>query len=209
MRRVGRTLLRLAGIPAAIVIAWVAGLIWFAGQIPEPSPAGVEIPAEPTDAIVVLTGGSSRLRAGLALLAEGRARKLFVSGVYRGVDVSELLRVARQEPAAVECCIALGYAADNTAGNAVETREWMLREGFKSIRLVTANYHMRRSLLEFHRAMPEMTIVPHHVLPDNFERAEWWWRRATLELVVSEYDKYLAALARPALAAVLPWIENP
>jgi uncharacterized SAM-binding protein YcdF (DUF218 family) len=207
MRGAFRLLRWPAGIAFAAAAAWLIGLVWFAEHIPEPGTA--EAQAELTDAIVVLTGGSARVRVGLNLLAGGRARKLFVSGVYRGVDVAELLRVAQYEPGALECCIALGYAADNTAGNAAETRDWMQREGFTSIRLVTSNYHMRRSLLEFRRAMPAMTILPHHVSPDSFDRAEWWRQRAALALVVAEYDKYLAALARPALAAFVPWIETP
>lgn len=191
-----------------LAIAWVAGLIWFAADIPPPAPAVVAPDDARTDAIVVLTGGSSRLRVGLTLLAAGAAGKLFVSGVYRGVDVAELLRTARQAPEAVDCCIALGYAADSTAGNAAETRGWMQKEGLRSFRLVTANYHMRRSLLEFRRAMPAMTIVAHPVAPDNFVREDWWRRRATLTLVVVEYSKYLAALARPTIETALPWIES-
>src|SRR5689334_12123903 len=73
-----------------VLVAWLAGLIWFAEGIP--SPDRVQIPDTTTDAVVVLTGGPLRLRAGLAVLEAGQARKLFVSGVYRGVDVSELMR---------------------------------------------------------------------------------------------------------------------
>ena len=118
----------------------------------------------------MLTGGPLRLKEGLALLTEGRAGKMLVSGVNRGVELPELLRVAGTAPLSVACCVELGYAADNTAGNADETRAWMAKEGFSSLRLVTANYHMPRSLLEFRRAMPAARIVPHPVLPDSFRR---------------------------------------
>jgi uncharacterized SAM-binding protein YcdF (DUF218 family) len=177
----------------AAVVGWLGGLVWFAQTIPDALPDE----ATQSDAVVVLTGGPLRLRTGLQILTEGRAKKLFVSGVYRTVDVSELLRVARQAPAAVECCIALGHAADNTAGNALETRDWMAHEGFKSLRLVTASYHMKRSLMEFHRAMPAATIIPHPVFPEGFKRADWWRWPGTLSLIVNEYHKYLAALVRP------------
>ncbi|MBF0307503.1 MAG: YdcF family protein, partial [Alphaproteobacteria bacterium] len=133
---------------ALAFVAWAAGLLWFAAAMPE----AVEDDDSPTDAIVVLTGGSERLSAGFHLLASQRARKLFVSGVYHGVEVAELLSLSRQTPDEVECCIVLGYSADNTVGNALETAEWMAREGFSSLRLVTAQYHMRRSLLEFDAA---------------------------------------------------------
>jgi len=178
-----------------VVLAAAAGLAWFADDMP-PEATG---PAETTDAIVVLTGGSARLRAGLELLAQGRGQKLLVSGVYRGVDVAELLRVARARPEAVDCCIVLGHEADNTHGNALETRAWMEREGFVSLTVVTSTYHMRRALLELGRAMPQARLVAHPVFPDSWSRDAWWRQPDALMLVGHEFAKYLLALARPLL----------
>jgi uncharacterized SAM-binding protein YcdF (DUF218 family) len=110
---------RRAALASALALgAWIAGLFWFAGRIPEPGPADTT----PTDAIAVPTGGSGRLQAGLDLLAAGRAAKLFVSGVYRGVEVAELLRLSANAPDRLRCCVTLGYSADNTTGNAREAR---------------------------------------------------------------------------------------
>ncbi len=193
-RRLGRRLgRRLAGLAALCLAAWLAGLFWFAAGLP----IAVAEPARETDAIVVLTGGSGRVRQGLALLAEKRARKLFISGVYRGVDVKQLLRVSQQSPGDLDCCIALGYEADSTRGNAHETASWMREQGLRSLRLVTSAYHMPRSLLEFRRAMPGGEIVPHPVLPqDARQRGRW---PGSLRVIISEYTKYLIALARGAL----------
>lgn len=194
-----RRALKIGGLSVASLIAvaavWSAGLVWFAATVPD----RVEDPSSRTDAIVVLTGGSRRLGVGLSLLMQGQARKLFVSGVHRGVDVTELLRVARQSPAEVECCIVLGYSADNTAGNATETARWMTEQGYRSLRLVTASYHMRRSLLEFQHAMPGVAVIPHPVFPDMFQPGDWWTRSNSVWLVVAEYTKYLAARLRIAL----------
>jgi uncharacterized SAM-binding protein YcdF (DUF218 family) len=187
-----RLLLPLLGAAAASLL-WLSGLIWFAGSIPH----AVADPDSPTDAVVVLTGGRLRVDRGLALLAEGRGRKLFISGVNQGVDLAELLRVSPHMPKWVQCCIVLGYAADNTRGNAAETAEWMRREHFRSLRLVTSAYHMRRSLLEFRRAMPDVPIVPHPVFPEHVRQDDWWRWRGTAALIVGEYHKYLAALLRP------------
>ena len=189
-----RVLVALTGVLAALAAAaWIGGLVWFADTIPDT----VDDPATATDAIVVLTGGSQRVQSGLQLLAAGKAKKLFVSGVYHSTDVMALLRAARQSPDSVQCCIVLGHAADNTLGNALETAAWMRREDFRSLRLVTAAYHMRRGLLEFSRAMPEVRIIPHPVFSENVKRERWWAWPGTLWLIVGEYDKYLAALARP------------
>lgn len=196
MLRVARRLLITLSVIGA---AWLGGLIWFAEGIPRDR--ATPPPAQTTDAIVVLTGGPARLKAGLAEMEAGRARKLFISGVNPRVELAELLRTAGQSGSAAECCIVLGYAADNTVGNAAETRQWMEREGYRSLRLVTASYHMRRSLAEFRRAMPTLEIIAHPVFPETFMRDSWWAYPGTLSLIVSEYHKYLAVLARERIAA--------
>ncbi len=176
-------------IVAVAAIIWAGGLVWFARQIPPPGATDTGR----TDAIVVLTGGAGRLDEGLRLLSADRAKKLFVSGVYRGVDVAALLRLARQKPGSLECCIMLGYAADNTVGNAHETAAWMRAEGYSSLRLVTASYHMPRSLLEFRRVMPGVGLVAHPVFPPRFKHSQWWLWPGTAGLIAREYNKYLVA----------------
>ncbi len=198
-RSLGRLLA--AGLVAGLV--WAGGLVWFANSIPRP-PAGESADAtRPTDAIVVLTGGSGRLGMGLDLLTAGRARKLFVSGVYEGLDVQELLRKSRQSPSDVECCITLGYSADSTIGNAYETADWLREQGFRSMRLVTANYHMKRSLLEFRMVIPDVEVVPHPVASPNVHLDDWWKWPGTASLLVTEYNKYLLTLLRYELEMLL------
>lgn len=171
-------------------LVWASGLYRFSQLIPQPLPDNQVA----TDAIVVPTGGAGRVGEGLSLLERGLAKKLFVSGVYRGVDVQELLKVARRAPGNLECCIALGYAEDNTRGNARETADWMRRENISAIRIVTASYHMPRSLLEFRRALPaDVRIVPHPVFPDGFPTESWWRNVSAMRLAISEYHKYLLA----------------
>jgi uncharacterized SAM-binding protein YcdF (DUF218 family) len=170
---------------------WTAGLVWFA------TPLAVEDKGTRTDAIIVLTGGSLRLQSGFDLLGEGKGRKLFVSGVNQEVKLKQLLRLAGHAPNWATCCVVLGYDADDTLGNALETAQWMRREDYHSLRLVTAWYHMRRSMLEFERAMPEVAIVPHPVYPDRVRLSRWWEWRGTAVLMVGEYVKYIGALLRP------------
>jgi uncharacterized SAM-binding protein YcdF (DUF218 family) len=186
LRRLGFCL----GIAAAL---WTAGLAWFA------TPLAVADRGVPTDAIVVLTGGSLRLQSGLALLGAGKGRKLFVSGVNQEVKLNQLLRLAGNAPDWAACCVVLGYDADDTLGNAIETARWMRRENYHSLRLVTAWYHMRRSLLEFERAMPGIAITPHPVYPASIRLAHWWEWRGTAALMVGEYVKYLGVLLRPLI----------
>jgi uncharacterized SAM-binding protein YcdF (DUF218 family) len=183
-----------------LAVAWVAGLFLFIARLPD----HVESPERRTDAIVVPTGGSERLVEGIRLLNRGLAGKLFVSGVNadtRIVDLVAHLPADGEKPSTklMACCILLGHTADNTLGNAEETARWMAAQGLHSLRLVTADYHMPRSLLEFRRAMPDVEIVVHPVFPE-LDRKNWWRSPRTASVLASEYTKYLVALARAAIA---------
>lgn len=184
----------LLGLLFAFVI-WTAGLFSFASNIP----TDVAEPDMKTDAIVVLTGGSGRLRAGLDLLMTQHAEQLFVSGVYRGVDVDQLLKVQKQRPEDVENRISLGDAI-NTRENARETADWMRANNLSSLRLVTAAYHMPRSLLEFKDVLADVMIAPHPVFPDHVKQSKWWAFPGTFALTVTEYNKFLLAWIRQSLA---------
>jgi uncharacterized SAM-binding protein YcdF (DUF218 family) len=200
LRRRGIRGLGLLG--ALVLVAALAaggGLIVFAMSIPfAPTDDTTR-----TDAIVVLTGGTGRLDEGLNLLAAARAKKLFVSGVYQGVDVQKLLEISQHRPEELSCCIALGHAAGSTEGNALETAAWVREQRFTSIRLVTASYHMPRSLAEFRHEMPDVKIVPNPVFPPQFKRERWWEWRGSAQLVIAEYLKYLAARLRAATEDML------
>jgi uncharacterized SAM-binding protein YcdF (DUF218 family) len=195
-RRPGRGRSKRWGLPLissifALFLIWVFGLIWFVSKVPT-------VPVNDqtkTDAVIVLTGGTGRLEAGLQILSEGFGKLLFVSGVARGVDVQVLLKLVRRKPDDFTCCIAVGYRADNTAGNAIETSQWIKKNKLTSLRLVTASYHMPRSLYEFTRAMPAIKIIPHPVFPPQFKRDGWWRWPGTAKLLASEFNKFLIAKA--------------
>jgi uncharacterized SAM-binding protein YcdF (DUF218 family) len=181
------------GAIGALLLAWGAGFAWFAGEMP----VAVPDPSVETDVIVVLTGGGERVRTGFELLEKRRAKALFISGVDRGIDVAELLRVFGFASRGLEGAVVLGYDAGDTAGNARETAQWMQKNSYRSLRLVTASYHMPRSLLELSRRLPETRIVPHPVFPAGFKDERWWRRPETTALLLGEYNKYLIARLRP------------
>lgn len=195
-----RLLRRLGSLGVTLLIFWLGGLIWFIAS----SVLVTVDRVSPTDAIVVLTGGRLRLEAGLALLAAGKAKKLFVSGVNPRVDRDALLRALGPQAEREACCIVLGHAADNTFGNARETATWMRDEGYRSLRLVTSWYHMRRSLLEFSRAMPHITIIANPVFTTHADPEGWLGWYPAVPVVLGEYHKYLAAWARPLIDIALP-----
>ncbi len=182
--------LRALSVAVLILALLGAGFVWFAANLP----TGPEQPGSSTDAVVVLTGGAERVAEGLHLLAAGKAKMLLVTGVHPDVTVAELLALVPEVPAGLADRVVLGYAAGDTAGNAAETAAWMAAQGFTSLRLVTAAYHMPRSLLEFQRALPGMTIVAHPVFPPGVKQDSWWDDSASTGVLVGEYLKYLVAL---------------
>ena len=199
MYRVPRALRRLGLLALAMFGLWLGGFAWFVA-----SSLAIRGDLVPTDAIVVLTGGKLRLETGLQLFAAGTAKKLFVSGVNQRVDREALLRSLGPLAGHPACCIALGHEADNTFGNARETANWMREEGYRSLRLVTSWYHMRRALLEFDRAMPQVTIIAYPVFAQHSDPERWWSWHGPLMLILTEYGKYLAAWIRSALSAINP-----
>jgi uncharacterized SAM-binding protein YcdF (DUF218 family) len=203
-----RRIQRLASFAGLPLVLYGLGFLWFTTLLP----AAGDSDERGTDAIVVLTGGSDRLAVALDLLIADKGRKLFVSGVYRGVDVRQLLDLSQHSPEDLSCCVVLGYEADNTRGNAIETAAWMQDQDFTSLRLVTATYHMPRSLLEFRRTMPDVLIIPHPVFPEHFKRDDWWLWPGSSSLLITEYTKYLVALVRgifDPLFAALPGSSLP
>ena len=191
---------RVVHVVLLLIVVWLGGFLAFAAAIP-PRVGDTD---KPVDAIVVLTGGDVRLAEGFALLDKGLAKKLLVSGVADGIKLPDLLQTLngspQPNPAVLECCVTLGYDARSTEGNARESLKWLGDNGFKSIRLVTANYHMNRSLLEFRRVMPGIEIVPNPVFPRQMQDPYWFARPGTLYLLFNEYHKYLAAAARAKIS---------
>lgn len=171
-------------------IGWVGGLLWFVTDVQHQAPN----PTITTDAIVVLTGGTNRLQVGLDLLENDRADQLFISGVGGGGSINEVFAPRQVPKDLAGCCIHLGYRAQDTEGNAHEASDWVRDNGFNSIWIVTANYHIRRAMLEFERTLPDVFVMPYPVAPEGLELGEWWNHEGTLRLLVNEYNKLLVAL---------------
>lgn len=183
---------------------WLGGILWFAGQIPLQSPEMVPS----ADAIVVLTGGKGRLAYGLKLLSEGKGEKLFITGVEKNVTLNALLRSAQADsalplPNVPRQSIVLDYRARNTIGNAAQAVHWLHEQHFHSILLVTTNYHLPRSLLEFREVAPDITIYPVPVFSGEFMLNKWQSDKNTRMMLLVEYHKFLAAALRHWLIAAL------
>ncbi|MBL4613423.1 MAG: YdcF family protein [Magnetovibrio sp.] len=197
-RHPGRAISRFGAILILLAGIWGGGLFRYADLIPTAIAGSVS----KTDAIVVLTGGSGRLDEGLRLLEHGFAEKLFISGVYKGVDMKNLLEAYRRNPQELNCCVDIGYAED-TIDNATETRDWVKKNNIRTVRLVTSGYHMPRSVMEFENVLPDVILVQHPVFPAHVKQEQWWAWPGTTGLIVGEYNKFLMAWTRHKLMALL------
>jgi uncharacterized SAM-binding protein YcdF (DUF218 family) len=135
----------------------------------------------PTDAIVVLTGGPGRLARGLSLLQAGRAKRMFISGVGRDVLPAELAYANNAPEPLFACCIDLGREAVDTRSNGFEVAHWVARHHYRSVRLITTDWHMPRARFELSRSLdPKVEVVPDAVRSNP-----------AMTALLSEYDKYL------------------
>ena len=197
-RRRGATSLRSRGLRFACAVLLAAfavllgGFVWFALHV-----ANRETSLEQkADGIVALTGGAARIADAVGLLAAGRGQRLLITGVAPTTNTAELARLVPDHQEWFGCCIDLDYSAVNTIGNAVETRRWAVSRGFRSLVVVTSSYHMPRAMLEIAHRLPDVTLIPFPVVTEQRRVEPWWSHASSAKLLVSEYLKYILAVAR-------------
>lgn len=184
------------GLIGAAILALAAGFAVFTARIANHEPVALKS----ADAIVVLTGGASRVADGLQLLEQGHGRRMLISGVNRSTSAEELRRTLPSGEAMLDCCVDLGRKALNTWGNAIEVAEWARDRQFRSLIVVTSTWHMPRALYELNRIMPEVELLSYPVVTDKMQDAGWWTEPQTAKLLLKEYAKYLLAHAK-----IRPW----
>lgn len=180
---------------SVFVIAWLIGFFYFRSTLPiweeDDKPSK-------TDAIVVLTGVSNRITVGSNLLIAGLANRLLITGVNPDQTLKSLMyskcfgELSSAQKDCIEAKTDLGYTAHDTVGNAIETKVWLQGKNIHTIRLVTSDYHMYRSLLVFHDVLPHVVIIPH---PVNSGEFSW----ALVLKQFREYNKYIVFWGRITL----------
>ena len=173
------------------VVMLVIGFFIFTGSIERS-----QLEPRTADGIAVLTGGAARIDKAMKLLTQQKARRLLITGVNRTTSTEELKQLASQGDQLFSCCVDIDKEARNTIDNATETSQWVARNHYTSVIVVTSNYHMPRALAELGRVMPGVTMIPYSVVDNNVHLDRWWTFPGTTRLLISEYLKYLPALAR-------------
>ncbi len=158
-------------------ILYVLGFALFAVTLDGPAPDDTAR----VDAIVAVTGGKGRIEYAAKLLSEGKAKRLLIAGADPSVRKADLVHRLRGKRKLFDCCVDLGSESVDTRSNAEEAKRWMDRHRFKSLRLVTNDWHMRRARYEFNRQFdPSFRIVPDAVRTEP-----------SLTTLFAEYNKYL------------------
>ncbi len=171
------------------IVIFGAGFFYFSEKISRLAPPD---PLPVADGIIVLTGGESRLEAGLDLLAKGRGKRLLISGVNPSTNSQSLIRVTHSDPKLFDCCVDLGHEAINTIGNAEEATDWIKKNHYQRVYIVTNDYHMPRSLRELNRLMPATEFIAYPISDSNGEQS-WLHQFTELRLLASEYVKFIGA----------------
>lgn len=182
---------------AIVALIWLAGLFAFAQRVreftPTPEPAHA-------DGIVALTGPSAeRVNAAIRLLELDKGERVLVSGVNREVRREELRALTPGSSKLFDCCVDLGFDAEDTLGNAQEIAAWAEAKDYDSLIVVTSDYHMPRSLLEIRSSAPDVELIPYAVQTPSLDDSRWWRAAVTARRMTLEYSKYLAVLGREGI----------
>ena len=174
------------------------GLIGFANSIDREIPSNVKS----ADGIIALTGGQLRIKEAVKLLASGHGKRVLITGVNPVTTPKALKTMNPELDRYFECCIDIDKIARNTIGNAAAARNWAKAHKFSSLIIVTSSYHMPRSLVELRRVLPKVKLIPYPVSSKSFKIDEWWAYPGTMRLIVSEYLKFIPAMARLAMTRI-------
>ncbi|QND50322.1 YdcF family protein [Rhizobium lusitanum] len=188
-----RRFLRWGGFAFVFLVAIVfGGFLHFADSI-----ATLRPPLEPkADAIIVLTGGYQRIDQAVELLRTGAGNRLLISGAHPTTTPSQIRKLTQSPANLFNCCVDIGYDAIDTIGNAREAAKWIHARGYKSILVVTNNYHMPRSLAELKYVDPGTDFIPYPVVNSDLKTKNWFTDPNALRTMIYEYAKVLLAGAR-------------
>jgi uncharacterized SAM-binding protein YcdF (DUF218 family) len=177
-----------------VVVAFTLGFLWFTSRVPS---SEITLTGT-TDGIVVLTGDSARISEAIELLANRRGKRLLISGANRGTTAAEISRLNPDFTRWIQCCVDFDRSL-NTLGNAIETRRWAERRRFRSLTVVTSDYHMPRAMAEIAHQLPNTRLVAFPVMSERLRTDHWWASGPAMRLLLTEYVKYIVARTRMRL----------
>ncbi len=168
------------------------GFLRFADSVANLNPP----PDARADAIVVLTGGSQRIDQAVDLLRRGSGKRLLISGAHPSTSPTQIRKMTQSSKDLFNCCVDMGYDALDTIGNANEIARWIHDKGYRSVLVVTNNYHMHRSLMELRRVDHGTEFIPYPVVNSDLKSTDWYTDPNVLRTLLAEYGKTLIVYLR-------------
>lgn len=188
-----RNMLKLGAAAVFLVVAGFAAFSLYVSNLATPRDVAQ------ADAIIVLTGGQARLEPALELLKAGKGTRLLISGVHPKTGPKTLSAATGNDRRLFNCCVDFDYAALDTTGNAEQSAIWVENHNYRSVILVTNNYHMPRTMLEMGRLIgDEAELRPYPVVNTKLDLGRVISEPEAFRVMFTEYAKYVAALARSA-----------
>jgi uncharacterized SAM-binding protein YcdF (DUF218 family)/glycosyltransferase involved in cell wall biosynthesis len=191
-----RTIQGLVAVVVVYLLMFQTSVLWWVA-----APLRVAATPAKADAIVVFAGGvgesgkagggsQERVAQAIDLYQAGYAPWLvFSSGfvfTFREAEVMKAVAVANGVPPEA---IVLEEEAANTRQNVDRTHRILEERQWRSILLVSSPYHMRRAVLTWRKAAPEITVIPTPVPQSQFYTHE---RGASLEQIRGILHEYAA-----------------
>jgi uncharacterized SAM-binding protein YcdF (DUF218 family)/glycosyltransferase involved in cell wall biosynthesis len=189
-------------IAAAVILLYIVvfetSAVWMVA-----SPLKIEDRPRPADAIVVFAGGvgesgqagggyQERIKTAVDLYRAGQAPRIIISSgfvfAFKEAEVMRGLAVASGVPPEA---IVLETDAANTHENVLNTYAIVKQSGGRTILLVSSPYHMKRALLTWKRAAPDIGVIPTPVAQSQFYAHD---RGASLEQIRGILQEYLAII---------------
>ena len=164
-------------IASLALLIYAVGFVLFAFTLGKAAPAN----APKVDAAIVLTGGSGRIEHALDVVRKGKAKRLLIAGADPSVTKRDLAARIRGSITLFKCCVDLGSESVDTRSNAEEASRWLAKRKFRSVTLITSDWHMRRARYEF-----EKVLGKKYKLATDAVRSE-----PSFLTLFGEYNKYV------------------
>ena len=145
----------IARLSAFLLVLYALGFVLFAFTLGRPARAD----AKPTDGAIVLTGGPGRIEHAVDVLQQGKAKRLLIAGADPSVTKADLARRLGGKRRLIACCVDLGSESVDTRSNAEEGARWIVAHHYRSVRLITSDWHMHRARYEFGHALGSKVVM--------------------------------------------------
>ena len=150
------------------------------------------------DVIIVISGGSDRIKHAINLYHEGFASKMILSGAAKKGPVSnaKAMQIEASKAGVLNDDIILEEKATSTYENAIFTKKIIKSQGFHKIILVTSPYHQRRAYETFKYVLSDLSVqILNSPSSDesSWKTDSWWYSKEDSKMTKNELLKIIWA----------------